>query len=130
MSVDGGREKLKVGPINSVKSLPTVTKDLHFSKKKITEFIPGKKVVWQVLDGYLNFVADKNEWTGTKIIFEISKKDDKKTEVRFTHKGLVPQFECYNACSNAWSSFINGSLKDLITTGIGQPNEKENETNP
>ncbi len=25
-------------------------KDVHLSKQKITEFIPGKKVVWRVLD--------------------------------------------------------------------------------
>src|SRR5712692_7140425 len=36
-------------------------KDVHYSKQKITELIPGNKVVWLVLDGYLNFVEDKSE---------------------------------------------------------------------
>jgi hypothetical protein len=99
-------------------------KDVHLSKQKITEFIPGKKVVWLVLDGYLNFVEDKNEWKGTKITFEIAEKGGR-TEVRFTHVGLVPDYECYGACSNAWGSYINGSLRSLITTGKGQPNQKE-----
>jgi hypothetical protein len=27
--------------------------------------------------------------------------------------------------SNAWGSYINGSLKSLITTGKGKPNPKE-----
>lgn len=98
--------------------------DVHYSKQKITEFIPGKKVVWHVLDGYLNFVKDRTEWKGTDITFDISKKGDK-TEVRFTHVGLVPQIECFNACSTAWRSYINGSLRNLITTGKGQPNPKE-----
>jgi hypothetical protein len=98
--------------------------DIHYSKQKITEFIPGKKVVWHVLDGYLNFTQDKTEWKGTDIIFDISKKDDK-TEVRFTHVGLVPESECYDACSNAWGSYINGSLRSLITSGKGHPNPKE-----
>lgn len=98
--------------------------DVHYSKQKITEFIPNKKVVWLVLDGYLNFVKDKSEWKGTEIMFEVSKKGDK-TEVRFTHRGLVPEYECYNDCSTAWGSYINGSLKSLITTGKGQPNQKE-----
>jgi len=99
-------------------------KDVHYSKQKITEFIPGKKVGWLVLDGYLNFVEDKSEWQGTKVTFEIARKGGK-TEVRFTHVGLVPDHECYSACSNAWGSYINGSLRSLITTGKGQPNEKE-----
>jgi hypothetical protein len=91
-------------------------KDVHYSKQRIAEFIPGKKVVWLVLDGYLQFVEDKTEWTGTQITFEVSPKGGK-TEVRFTHVGLVPDQECYNACSSAWNFYINGSLQSLITTG-------------
>ena len=96
----------------------------HYSKQKITELIPGNKVVWLVSDSQLNFVKDKSEWNGTTITFEISKKGDM-TEVRFTHAGLVPDFECYGACSNAWGSYINGSLRNLITAVKGQPKKKE-----
>ena len=98
--------------------------DLHRSRQKITEFVPGKKVVWHVLDSSLNFVKDKTEWNGTDIIFEINRKDDK-TEVRFTHVGLVPAFECFDSCSNAWGGYINGSLRNLITKGKSRPNPKE-----
>jgi hypothetical protein len=98
--------------------------DVHYSKQKIAELIPGKKVVWFVLDSYLSFVKDKTEWNGTKVIFEISRKGNK-TEVRFTHLGLVPQYECYDACTDAWGGYILGSLRSLITTGRGQPNQKE-----
>jgi hypothetical protein len=98
--------------------------DVHYSKQKITELVAGKKVVWLVLDSYLNFTKDKTEWNGTEITFEVSKKG-KKTEVRFTHLGLVPEFECFDACSNAWGSYTNGSLRSLITTGKGEPNQKE-----
>jgi hypothetical protein len=95
--------------------------DVHYCKMKITEFIPGKKVVWHVLDSDISYTQVKNEWDDTKITFEISKKDGK-TEVRFTHIGLVPADECYNACSNAWGTLISGSLRKLITTGKDQPN--------
>ena len=101
--------------------------DVHYSKQKITEFIPGKKIVWLVIDSSINFVKDKSEWKGTKITFEIAKKDDK-TEVRFTHVGLVPDIECYDACSNAWGSYINGGLRSLITKVTGHPINKGQET--
>lgn len=99
-------------------------KTLHRSTQKITEFRPGKKVVWHVLDSRIGFVKDKNEWKGTDIVFEITQKDGK-TELRFTHRGLVPAIECFGDCSGAWSFFINVSLRKLIETGKGQPNPKE-----
>jgi len=95
-------------------------KDVHLSKQKVTEFIPGKKVVWQVSDSRFSFVKEGKEWNGTDIVFDISKKGGK-TEVRFTHVGLVPQFECYGNCSNAWGTLINGNLRKLIITGKSQP---------
>jgi hypothetical protein len=97
--------------------------DIHYSQQKITEMAPGKKVVWHVQDSYLKFVEDKTEWNGTDVIFEISEKDGK-TEVRFTHVGLVPEYECFENCSSAWGFYVNTSLRNLITAGKGEPNEK------
>jgi hypothetical protein len=54
--------------------------------------VPGKKVVWRVLQNEFNFIKDKTEWNGTDVIFDITKKGDK-TEVCFTHAGLVPAYE-------------------------------------
>ena len=98
--------------------------DLHRSSQKITELVPGKKVVWQVSNAKINFVEDKDEWNGTDIVFEITQKG-KKTELRFTHIGLVPRIECYGKCAGAWGFYINESLRDLITTGKGDPNDEE-----
>jgi len=98
--------------------------DVHYSRQEITELIPGQRVAWHVLDGNLNFTEDKTEWTGTDITFDITEKGDQ-TEVCFTHVGLVPDFECFDNCSNAWGFYINSSLRSLIATGKGEPNEKE-----
>jgi uncharacterized protein YndB with AHSA1/START domain len=98
--------------------------DVHRSSFKITEFVPGKKVVWHVLDNYFNFIKDKNEWIGTDVVFEIERKSDQ-TEMRFTHVGLVPDYECYDVCSTAWGGYITSSLRNLITKGVGQPNPIE-----
>jgi len=94
--------------------------NMHFSRQKIIELSPGKKVVWRVLEAELSFVQDKAEWKGTEIVFEITPRDGK-TELRFTHVGLVPPFECYGACSNAWGLLVNGNLRKLILTGQPQP---------
>jgi hypothetical protein len=98
--------------------------DIHRSTQKITELVPGKKVVWHVLDAQINFIKDKREWKGTDIVFEITKKGGK-IEVHFTHVGLVPAIECYGKCAGAWGFYINDSLRSLIATGKGGPNQKE-----
>lgn len=99
-------------------------KDIHYSKQRITELDPGKKVAWLVVDSYLNFVEDKKEWNGTGITFDIARRGGK-TEVKFTHLGLSPDVECFDGCSSAWGFYINTSLRNLIATGIGKPNKKE-----
>lgn len=89
---------------------------LHRSVQKITELVRGKKIVWHIADAQLSFVRDKGEWKGTDIVFEIAKKGDR-TELRFTHVGLVPAFQCYGDCSGAWGFYIQESLRKRITSG-------------
>lgn len=93
--------------------------DLHFSTQKVVELIPNKKVVWLITDSKLTFTKSKNEWTGTKVCFEIVEVNNK-TQVCFTHIGLVPTFECYEDCSNGWTQLLQKSLFSLITKGKGQ----------
>jgi hypothetical protein len=98
--------------------------DVHRCKMKIVELLPNRKVVWLVMDNYFSFTKDKSEWKGNKIIFEITEKGNK-TQLQFTQEGLVPEYECYDVCQNAWSTYIQKSLRSLITTGSGQPNGKD-----
>lgn len=98
--------------------------DVHLCKIKLIEIIPNKKLVYQVLDNQFNFVTDKSEWINTKLIFDITD-EGAKTKMQFTHEGLVPEYECYNVCNDAWTSYIQGSLQSLITNGTGKPNPKE-----
>ena len=98
--------------------------DIHRCKVKLIEVIPNEKIVWLIEKNYFKFTEDETEWTGTKPTFEISEKDGK-TALRFTHVGLVPDYECFDICRDSWTNYIQNSLKKLITTGKGQPNGKD-----
>lgn len=99
-------------------------KDMHVSKQRTTEFVRGRRVVWHVADAQMNFLKDKSEWKNTDLIFDIARKGDK-TEIRFTHAGLVPEVECFDVCTNAWTGLIADSLKGLIESGQGLPDTVE-----
>ncbi|AWI27038.1 SRPBCC family protein [Flavobacterium pallidum] len=103
-------------------------KDVHICKIRIIEFIPDEIVVWHVLENHFNFTNDAGEWKDNKIIFEITQEGNQ-TKLVFTQVGLTPEYECYDVCKDAWTSYIQGSLKNLITTGKGNPNTKEEDLN-
>lgn len=90
----------------------------HYSKQRVVEIIPGKKVVWLVTESALDWLAgDKHEWTDTKMVFEIVGKD-RMTEVHFTHEGLVPEKECYARCAEGWTLVVKEQLFRYITEGV------------
>jgi hypothetical protein len=91
-------------------------KDIHLCKIKLIEVEPNKKLVYKVIENEFNFIKDKREWVDTQLIFVITKENGQ-TKLQFTHEGLVPEYECYNVCNEAWSGYIKNSLYKLITTG-------------
>jgi uncharacterized protein YndB with AHSA1/START domain len=95
--------------------------DVHRCHVRITESKPGEQVTWLVVENHFNFTEDSTEWTGDTITFDIAEKDGG-TELRFTHHGLVPAYECYSACYDGWTYYVGDSLRSLITTGEGKPN--------
>ena len=108
--INGGTEK-----VNDEFSFRAAS-GAHYCKLKLVEVVPGKKVVWLVTDSELSFVGEKYEWTGTKVIFEISKKSGA-TELVFTHEGLTPEIECYESCAPSWTQYLQNKLLPLINTG-------------
>ena len=98
--------------------------NLHRCRIAVIEASANRKIVWHVLDNYFSFTEDETEWKGTDIVFDIASKGDV-TEITFTHRGLVPTYECYEACSQGWAMYVEGSLRELILTGKGRPNVGE-----
>ncbi|WP_084210584.1 hypothetical protein [Pseudonocardia acaciae] len=92
----------------------------HYSLQRVVELEPRRRVAWRVTDSHSPGVSEPEEWTGSEIVFDIVPAPGG-TEPRFTHVGLVPGVECFDACSTAWLHYINGSLRSLITTGEGLP---------
>jgi uncharacterized protein YndB with AHSA1/START domain len=89
----------------------------HYSKQKLVEVVPDKKVVWLVTESKLNWLKkDQQEWTNTKMIFDINTKGDK-TILQFTHQGLVPEKECHARCEQGWNMVIKDWLFNYITNG-------------
>jgi hypothetical protein len=88
----------------------------HYTKQKMVELVPNQKVVWLVTESNLSFVDKTDEWTGTRISFEIAKENDK-TKIIFSHIGLVPEFECYDSCAPAWTQYVQERLTHELTNG-------------
>jgi hypothetical protein len=111
-NVDGNSEKL--GDVFTV----------HFGKTfvtmEITEWVRDQKILWMVSDCWLDWLADKKEWNGTSILWEVQGGDGQGT-VKMTHIGLHPALECYNDCREGWSFHTGESLLKLIRDHKGMP---------
>jgi len=79
---------------------------------KVLELDPGKRVLWQVIDG-------PKEWIGTKISWDLRREDDW-TIILFKHQGWKEPVEFMHHCSTKWGVFLI-SLKSLLETGKGGP---------
>lgn len=85
----------------------------HVSTHRLVEVIPDKKIVWLTTYSNFSFTKKSDEWTGTKVIFEITKKGNS-TQLTFTHEGLHPKIECYVACAPAWTQYLQNKLLPLM----------------
>ncbi|MFN8414726.1 MAG: SRPBCC domain-containing protein [Cytophagaceae bacterium] len=88
---------------------------LHYTKQKLVEVIPNQKVVWLVTESNLSFLQHPEEWVGTKLIFDIVEEKGK-IKVTFTHQGLHPKVECYDACAPAWTQYLEQKLLPLLNS--------------
>lgn len=118
-------EEIKGNTVNLNDEFQYSYQDMHRCKIKLIEVVPNKKIVWKILENYFSFTQDKTEeWKNTIVNFEISQQGTQ-TQLHFTHVGLVPEYECYSACTAGWTQYLTKSLVQLLTTGKGLPNASE-----
>jgi uncharacterized protein YndB with AHSA1/START domain len=79
---------------------------------KVLELEPGKRVLWQVIEG-------PAEWIGTTIRFDL-RQEGNFVIVLFKHQGWKEPVEFMYHCSTKWAIFLM-SLKSLVETGKGNP---------
>lgn len=84
--------------------------DSHYSKNKVVELVPNKKVAWLVTESIRK--TDNFEWTGTKMIFELIP-DENKTVLQFTYDGVVLENE-YGRLVQLCNFVIKEKLYNLI----------------
>ena len=60
--------------------------DSHYSKNKVVELASNQKVVWLVTESIRK--TDDFDWTGTKMIFELTPQGDH-TLLQFTYDGII-----------------------------------------
>ena len=92
---------------------------VHWSRLRVVESSPDR-VEWEVVDARIAYVDEQDEWSGTRIVFELEPVADG-TRLIFVHRGLMPELECYDSCSQAWASLVHDSLRRLVTEGVGKP---------
>ena len=85
---------------------------VHYSNQKLIERVVNKKISWLVTESNLSFLKNTNEWAGTKICFDLEKEGNN-IKITFTHDGLMPQIECYDNCSSAWTQYLQNLKADL-----------------
>jgi hypothetical protein len=94
--------------------------DVHRTTQRITEAVPGKRIVWHVTESHLPWLKDTEEWKGTDIVFALAAVPEG-TRLTVTHIGLTPNVECFTQCEKGWDHFIGLSLFKLLTEGTGVP---------
>ncbi len=85
--------------------------DSHYSKNKVVEFVPNRKLVWLVTESIRK--TDNFEWTGTKMIFDLTNKGDG-TLLKFTYEGVTLEDE-YERLVQICDIVIKGNLYSLLT---------------
>jgi uncharacterized protein (TIGR02246 family) len=110
----------EVGP--AIGSQVIVKFGTTFKVMRIESLLPDREVRWKVTEAHLDApgLTRTDEWIGSTITFQLVRESDFVTRLSMEHRGLTPQVECYEICSNGWKQFL-ASLKSYVESGRGTP---------
>ncbi len=94
---------------------------------KVAKLIPNERIEWDILEHYhANDALNRDdEWTGTRILWNLTEMEGNRTRLDFTHDGLIESMECWEICEAGWNFFLLESLKPYLEEGEGQPFQHE-----
>ncbi len=84
---------------------------------KVISFHPDEEMSWECIDANQKIPGlegVEKEWVGTRIHWKLTATGPRQTRLEFEHEGLVPEFICFNFCSQSWEHFLGKSLKNYI----------------
>lgn len=89
------------------------TGDGHFSRNRVIEFEPSKKLTWIATESLRK--SDNYDWSGSKFIFEIALHGNN-TQLKFTYDGVVFENE-YDILVKVCDLAIKEKFYDFIVNG-------------
>jgi uncharacterized protein YndB with AHSA1/START domain len=100
--------------------------DFHFGPNhkqlRVETMQPFNEVQWLCTQSHM-FVGSEtahDEWTGTRMIFRLSRIEGGRTQLDFEHIGLTPALVCFDLCTEGWDYYL-ASLAAYAETGQGTP---------
>lgn len=104
-------------PIQQKEDVFTVDWGESWYQFKVTYYKPNTVLEWECIDAN-QIIGDlegvQKEWVGTTLHWNMEQIDETHTKLDFVHKGLVPEFICYNVCAPTWNVFIGKRLKEYL----------------
>lgn len=94
----------------------------------VEALVPGETVRWLCTQAHLALpgLQRRDEWVGTRMVFQLTPRDGGRTQLDFEHIGLRPEVECFTICEGGWNHFL-ASLQAYASTGAGTPFQMQTE---
>ncbi len=104
-------------PVQNPEDVFTMSWGEPWYQFRVVAYEPNHKITWECIDAK-QIIGDlegvEKEWVGTQLQWTLKESRKQETELQFIHQGLVPEFICYDFCSNTWDRFIAFNLKKYL----------------